>query len=901
MKIYLCIFLFFISASAFTQPASRDTLSELLKNKRNYNQIEQIIGNYYQNRPQGRGTGYNQWLRWLWFNRTRLDQSGNITNPAQRAELALLNYNNSMGNFGNNFTAAGIPTWQSIGPTNYTSLANDYLWGLGRIDRVAFHPADANIFYAGTAMGGLWGTQNGGTSWQHLTAEIPLQSISGVVCSYSDANTLYILTGDGEATGYFNYMDASASTGIYKSTNAGATWSKVHSFSTVNPTRGYQLVQHPTNPETLYACTSTGFILTVNGGQTWTQRTIAEKRDLVFHPLYPDIAYADGSNSNVILYHMPNDTTFVNINTNITGGSIQFKQGIAIAVSANEPNTVMIIAGKTNGTLGADFEGLYKGTLAYNFTFPNLSTLAIITVRTTPNILGGHVLGTDPGGQATYDLGIALNPSDATKLVTAGLCVWKSTDQGVSNMTAATEYFSDVATTTPYIHPDVHKVVYNPLNNYLYALSDGGIYVSTDNGGTWTEKTKTMSITQYYNISGAENYPNLILGGTQDNGTFYRKSTSFNFKRVRGADGFSTAINPKDTSKIYWTENHSLKKSTSGGNNHVTIKNFTNTSFSAGSFPEIRLNPDYPDTLVAFTYGIMEVSKNGGSTWNVLYPSGIRDFSFCMNTFSKALFLTGAGEVKVCNDIFAAAPVVTSTLSVPPGGSYFKIATFPTSGELVWIGAGNYAATNRVMFSGNGGTTPWTDITGTLPALPINCMAADANGYIYVGTDIGIFVRGLGDADWTPYSNGLPRVAVTGLVINNSSGLLTASTLGLGVYRTNLFSSCSATENLSGFYEGQYYFQASSSVGTTATISESAGTNVVFKAGSHVVLSPGFLAKRGGDMRAIIGPCNSGIPSIIGTSNQSRNVFHKKPLELSQDKTPETLKVKKSGKITTDK
>lgn len=902
MKKFICILLLFICTNAFAQIGSSDTLSELIKDKRNYNQIEQIIGNYYQNRPKGKGTGYNQWLRWLWFNRTRLDQFGNITNPAQRAEDAVQNYNNTMGSPGNNLTAAGIPTWQSLGPTNYSSMANDYGWGLGRIDRMAFHPTNPNVFFVGAAMGGLWGTQTGGTSWFHLTAEIPLQSISGVVCSYSDPNTLYIMSGDGEAFGYFNYLEASKSSGIFKSTDNGGTWSKVYSFDPANAPRGYQLVQHPTNPETLYACTDAGIFVTVNGGQTWSQKYTGEIRELLFHPQYPDIAYADSANRKMVLFYMPNENTFQNISANNTGTDIGYARALAIAVSANTPNTVMIIVGSSDD----GFKGLYRGVFVYNSVSPTLSYINLSTVRTTPNIVGGDILGNTPGGAASYDLCIALNPSDANKLITGGACVWKSTDQGVSNMTAATEYFSNNATITPYIHPDVHKVIYNSLNNYLYALTDGGIYESADDGDTWTEKTKGMSITQFYSISGAENYPNLILGGTQDNGTFYRKLNSANFKRVRGADGFSTAIKPNDTTKIYWTENFNVYKSTSGGSNNFSILAFPNSSFSAGLFPEVRLNTEFPDTLVAFTGGSanvggsMKVSKNGGTNWAGIYNYGVRDFSFCTNAPSKAFFVNEFGSVRVCQDIFAATPVISATDSVPPGNSYFKIVTSPTNGDYVWIGAGHYGTLRRVMFSPDGGGT-WINKAGSFPALPVNCMAMDLNNNLYVGTDIGIFVRGFSDADWTPYSNGLPRVPVTSLVVNNTGGFLTASTLGLGIYRTNLFSACNAAENIAGSYVGQYYFQASSSITTTATVSESTGTNVVFKAGGSVVLSPGFLAKRGGDMRAIIGPCNSGIPSVTGTANQNRNILNKRPIELPRDKTPEAPKVMKSGIITTGK
>lgn len=861
-KIILSLLLSYCVSHGFAQ-TTNDTLKTLLAGTTKYAAIETTVLNFYSTRFKGKGSGYNQWLRWLHFNRDRVSPEGDVTNISERTVSAI----NEIP--GNNFTSSpqSMASWSSIGPLSYSSLTNDYLWGLGRIDRIAFHPTNANIFYVGTAAGGLWKTANGGSNWACLTQELFTPGISGIVCSYIDPNTLYVLTGEGEGTfGYFNYMGAGTSTGVYKSTNGGNTWTKTGALFDDNKYIGFQLIQHPTKPDVLYAATDKGIYCTVNGGDRWVRSTAVETRDIVFHPQRPEFIYADRV-TELKLYLCTEDTTteLVDISGVVNSGSY-----VTMAVSVAEPNTVMLMTSKSAGASGHDFKGLYKGTFTYNATTPSSSTVVFSTVITTPNILGGAADGSSAGGQAWYDMGMALKPSDANTLITAGLCVWRSTAQG-TGIAAVTKYFNYQSEAIAYIHPDVHRVAFNPVNNYLYALTDGGVYRSTNDGTTWTDISAGMSITQYYNIAGAESNANLILGGTQDNGTFFRKDNTASFKRVRGADGFSSAIKPNNTNIIYWTENNSLKKSTNGGDNIISLKDFPTTTFNSGAFPEVRLNMEYPDTIAAFTNGIIILSKNAGTVWDTIGYFSARDFSFCGDDNNKAYVVRGIQTLYVCDDIFAATPVWNAkpTLSATP--DYINIVTFPTYSNWIWLGAGGYTATNKVIFSENGGDT-WSDKTGSLPNLPINCMAVDLSATLYVGTDVGIFIRRIGDSDWSPYSNGLPRVPVTEIVINNTAGLIRISTLGRGVWSTNIVdaANCNFSQSVAGTYYGQYYFQASNNITGTGFIAGSAGTKVDMKAGSYITLNPGFIANKGSVMTTAIGPCYTGIPAVVQQYNEMK-------------------------------
>jgi hypothetical protein len=884
MKKIVILFLCCFCTSYIFAQTTNDTLKTLLTGKTKYEAIEATVLNFYSSRFKGKGSGYNQWLRWLYFNRDRVTAEGDITNTYVKTSEALSNMPTS--NLTKNIES--MSTWNSLGPTSYTSLTTDYLHGLGRIDRIAFHPTNANIFYVGTASGGLWRTNNGGTNWACITEELPTPSIAGIVCSYNDPNTLYVLTGEGEGSyGYFNYMEAGNSTGVYKSTNAGLTWTKTAPLFTDNQYVAFQLIQHPTKPNVLYAATDKGLYCTINGGDSWVRSTTDQIRDIVFHPQRPEFIYADAVDE-LKLFFCTNDTTITSINVS---GGLNSGSFVAMAVSPAQPNTVMLMTSKGNAS-GDDFKGLNKGTFTYNAFNPSTSTLSFSNVIFTPNILGGAVNGSSAGGQAWYNMCIALKPSDANTLITGGLCVWRSTAQGAS-MTAITKYSNLQSDAIAYIHPDIHRVAFNPLNDNLYALTDGGIYKSTNDGTSWTDITAGMSITQYYNIAGAESNANLILGGTQDNGTFFRNTNSANFKRVRGADGFSSAINPDNTNIIYWTENESLFKSINGGNNVSSIKVFPTTSYNSGVFPKVKLNLDYPDTLTAFTKSIVVLSKNAGANWDTIRNIGARDFSFCGDNNSKAYIVTGGSSLQVCTNIFAATPSWISKPTLSTGTLYTTLVTFPTYSDWVWLASGSYLATNKVIFSQNGGTT-WTNLTGSLPNLPINCMAVDLSATLYIGTDVGVFIRRIGDSDWSPFSNGLPRVPVTEIVINNTAQLIRISTLGRGVWSSNIVnvSNCNFTESIAGSYYGQYYFQASNNIVSTGIIVGSAGTQVDLKAGSYISLNPGFIATTGAVVTAVISPCYSGIPDL-SKQNINLGTLPKKKIDTVDKVKPTSTEAEK--------
>ncbi|HSK12541.1 MAG TPA: hypothetical protein VK907_04950, partial [Phnomibacter sp.] len=200
------------------------------------------------------------------------------------------------------------------------------------------------------------------------------------------------------------------------------------------------------------------------------------------------------------------------------------------------------------------------------------------------------------------------------------------------------------------------------------------------------------------------------------------------------------------------------------------------------------------------------------------------------------------------------------------------IAVRPNNSATVWATIGGFSAGNKVFRTTTGNSNPatWTNVSGTLPNVPVNCIAVDASNNAYIGTDIGVYYRGSTMTNWMPFYNFLPRVPVTSLILNETAGVIKAVTFGHGVWESPVYSACPANITLSGTQTGYKVYEAGTSLSSSADIFGGDNTEVFYKSGSRVELTPGFLARAGNSaFKAYIGPCGNGIPTLDSTSAES--------------------------------
>ncbi|MEO7265447.1 MAG: 3-coathanger stack domain-containing protein [Ferruginibacter sp.] len=800
---------------------------------------------------------YLRWKRWEYYNSSRLDENGNIIpNVNRKIYDGWKDYVNTSP-LHINAPQSSYSSWNVFGPTTVTRYGNGYNSGYGRVNCIAFHPTLANYLLVGTPQGGIWKTTNNGTSWFSLTDNLPSSSIGGLVWDRTNSNVIYALTGDGDASGggfVSGYGYNVPSLGVFKTTDGGITWFLTGNFpGVVGNFYGYKLMQHPSSANTLFAATTDGIYKTTNGGTTWTQVQVGNFTDIEFKPGNPTIMYAAQRSSSSPFWRSTNSgDTWATASTGLTTSSSR----IAIGVSANQPDYIYVLAGGATGF--GSFRGLFRST--------STGTPSFSVRSTTPNILGYPNNGSDEKDQAGYDLGIEVDPANASTVITAGINIWRSTDGGSTyGGTSRTQWYDNPAG-IDYVHADVHNVTYNPLNNYLYSVSDGGVGYSTDNGANWTFISGILQILATYHADYYEADANIIGCGAQDNGTNIRYTASNTYRHIYGADGFDCVIKSNDPNTIVYVANDQIHKTTSGGTSETDV-----SPAGLGNFAQIARDYNTNTRIFAGDGSNIYRSTDFGSTWTTFSLGfGSRVLTTCPSN-SNRLYCSNGSTLLRSDDATTTCTFTTKsgTTGYPTGVNLTGVEVWPSNSLVIYASFGGYVAGRKVYSSTSGGDS-WTNISGSLPNVACHSIAVDASNTVYVGTDVGVFVKSSAMTDWQPFYNYLPRTPVSELMINNTSGRIYACTFGRGNFYTDLYSTCPVSLNIVGNYSGASFYEASSTVTSTATASQGSGNNMALKSGGYVRMDPGFEIKNGSEYVAYIAPCNTGgIPLKVQTIDET--------------------------------
>jgi hypothetical protein len=892
-RVILIVVLLLTQTSTDAQPKFiPDALKAKLQGKTKLVDIMKVVDKFYTEEQEGKNiikkdneeqeeeNAYNHWKRWEWWMSSHLDANGGFVNINQRNAEALnavdqkwnAEINRAVGATAKSSsnvrdretgtalsredgTARAFGDWSVLGPTGDGTGPGD-IKGVGRIDRIAFHPTDANTIYVGAPSGHLWKTINGGTNWASVTDGLPAAGIAGVAISPTNGNIIYVLTGDGDSysPGYlvYDFGSSQASIGVYKSIDGGVSWTKTGNFpGTVGDYEGHRLKVSPTNGNYLMATTSQGIFRTIDGGVSWTQVKTGEHWDIEFKPSSDSTVYATSGGA---IFYSTQGGRSGTWNTATTDFSVASARRIELAVSANNANYVYALCGAVPSS------GTYTGI------FRSVNSGVSFTRRSnTPNILGSSTTGTGTGEQSDYDLGITVKATDAERVAACGLCVWRSNgSNGASTMVSSTIYRESFGAASAYIHPDVHDVQYSPLNGNLYAATDGGFYRSTDDGVTWTILNAGLITTQFFGLAmrdaDADGDADGIgfLAGAQDNGMKFRPfSGATVFDHVICCDGYGTAIDADDPNILYMNINGSFYKSINAGVSTTLISSVT-------FFSPIAI--DYLDPDTVYVGGSNTLRSFNGFTSSTSFAGNTRrELTTCPS--NQARLYGSAGTNIIRSDDRAATWTTKSGTAGWPVGTFTinDIDPYPTNSLEVYACFGGYSAGNKVMRSTTGGDS-WTNWSGSLPNVPTYSLAVATEG-VYVGTEIGVFFRGYGMTDWVPFYNDMPRVAVTELEVNNN-GFIYASTFGRGAWLGDRRTACNVLETISGALNGAYYYEASDQLNATITATGTNGTEIFMQGGNSVTLNPGFEVKAGAFFKGYIAPCsNGGIPTAARTAN----------------------------------
>ena len=568
---------------------------------------------------------------------------------------------------------------RSIGPAGMS----------GRVTSIDVVVNDPGVIYLGTASGGVWKTENSGTTWAPIFDEQGILNIGTVAIQQSNPSVVWVGTGEGNPR---NSLSIGA--GIFKSIDAGKTWK----FMGLEKTRDiHRIIIDPTDPNTVYVASignpysehpERGVYKTTDGGDSWKKILYTNDTsgcaDLVMDPVNPNKLIA------AMWQHRRTPWSFYSggkgsgLYMTMDGGRNWKKLGkedglpegdlgrIGLAIANSEPKRVYAMVEATKNGLYRSDDGGFKWELIN-------SDPAYVTTR------------------AFYFQDIRVDTKNENRLYSLYQPIAVSEDAGKSFR---------VNVPDAKIHADHHAMWISPVDpSYIIEGGDGGISISHDKGKTWRFEEQ-LPLGQFYHINVDNQLPYHVMGGLQDNGSWRGPGytwidggiRNYHWDDLAGGDGFDVAPDPEDPNWVYaMSQGGNLSKyNVSTGERAIIrppapdLKTRLRFNWNAG----LALDPLDSKTVY---YGSQFVHKstNKGLTWEIISPdltTNNKEQQKQDENGGLSIDITGAENY---NSILCIAP------------------SFKQNG-VIWCGTDD----GNVQLTRDGGKS-WNSFRGKIPGLPI--------------------------------------------------------------------------------------------------------------------------------------------------------------------------------------
>jgi hypothetical protein len=637
---------------------------------------------------------------------------------------------------------------------------------------LAVHPTDGSTIYAGSLSGdpsaaggcGLWKTTNGGVTWRPIADSLPSLLVSDVVIDPTNPSRLFITTRDRQRAG----------NGVYRSIDAGSTWSRISTDERLN---GRILLLDPDAPNVHFHAGKEAVYRSTNSGSTWEAVLDDgdEITDLVMDRSDPQRLYAgvkDDAGAGGVYRTQDGGDSWERL-TGCPGRELP-------GPSANTTIRLAISGARLYASFrpkGAEWT-LYRTTGA------------------TCSVGGRAEQAWERGWQAGPEVASAIwsflyaDPVDGDFVYATGTNFHVSTDGGMN--------FSVVKDP----HADHHAFATDPRNPaIIYTGCDGGIYKSTDHGaiGSWTFVGKGMTITEFYDLADAATDPNLLIGGTQDNGTIRYSGPSTVWEHIRGGDGAGVEIDPTDHDTLYGIGQYvgSIARSTDGGG-FQSIGGGLPIGTECFN-PPFHVHPKVPTTLLASCGALWRTTNPAPpGDWNKIFQPDVGSVTASAVDPATDRYYAGTSR----GEIFAGpsgtgwTKVFGYTDAVPSGGTprVTDIQFDPAADAVMYATFDTPEAGRIFRFTVSATGANGRDITADLPdgAHPRTLAVDRMKPFtLFVGIITGGVFRGTSaDAGttwrWPAYNDGLPAaIDVRRLLAHPKTGVLRVGTYGRGAFEVD--------------------------------------------------------------------------------------------------------------------
>ena len=559
-------------------------------------------------------------------------------------------------------------------------------WG-GRVSRAAGVPGNPNVYFAATASGGVWKSENGGRDWSSVFDDQPISSIGSIAIAPSDPNVVYVGSGEANIRG-----NVAAGNGIYKSVDGGKTWSHVWKQEGQIGT----MTVHPKNPDIAFAAVlghafgpnpERGVYRTTDGGRTWKQVLKKDAdtgaSDVALDPSNPNIVFAGLWQARRRPWEMtsggPGSSLWVSRDggdkwEQLTGGGlpegIWGKVGVAVAPSDGRRVYALIEAEK--GGLFRSDDGGESWTLA----------TADRKLRQ----------------RAWYYTVLTVNPVNPDEVWVPQVPMLKSIDGGRTFEIVPGMH-----------HGDNHDLWIDPTNpKRMIAAHDGGVDVTVDGGETWF--LPPLPIGQLYHVSVDNRVPFHVAGSLQDIGTTQGPSNSLTSAGIRNTDWHSVGggeagwvvSDPSDPNIVYAGEYLGIITRYDDRTGHTrTIGAWPdNPSGWAGQdmryrfqwTAPIHVSPHDPKTVYHGAQVLFRTT-DGGQSWTPISGDLTRDDK--------------------TKQQWSGGPITGDNTGVETYCTIFVVAESPLRAGLIWAGSDD----GLVHVTEDGGKS-WRNVTANVPGLP---------------------------------------------------------------------------------------------------------------------------------------------------------------------------------------
>lgn len=684
----------------------------------------------------------------------------------------------------------------------------------GRIADLVIHPDKEHTWYVAVGSGGVWKTENAGTTWKSIFDGQASYSIGCITLDPQDPEVVWVGTGENVGGRHVGYGD-----GIYKSEDGGQTWKNMGLKASEHISK---IIIHPENPDILWVAAQgplwspggeRGLYKTTNGGETWTRQLGDDEftgaTDILIDPRDPDVlyvatwqhhrtvaAYMGGGEKTALYKTKDGGEKWNKLSTGLPKGNLG---KIGLAMSPQNPNVVYAaieLDRRTGGLYRSDNRGA--------------------SWKKMSSAVSG---GTGPH----YYQELYASPAAFDRLYLVDASMQVSTDGGKT--------FTRMNDQS--MHGDYHAMAFKEGDpNYILMGTDGGVYESFDLEKTWRFMAN-LPLTQFYKVAVDDKEPfYTVYGGTQDNNTQAGPSRTDNTSGIRNADweivlfadGHQPATEPGNPDIMYaeWQEGNLVRVDRRTGE-IVYIQPQPEKGEPAERFnwdSPILVSPHKPTTIFHASHRVWK-SENRGDSWTAISPDLTKnqeritmpimgkkqswDSPWDMYAMSTYNTITSLAQSPVNKDLIYAGTDDGLIQVTPDGGTNWgkiEVSALPGVPETAFVNDikadlfdentvyvcldnhkyGDYKP--YLLKSTDRGNT-WSSIASNLPERQMVWRIVQDHvkpKLMFVAAEFGIYFTVDAGREWVKLTGGAPTISFRDLAIQRRENDLVGASFGRGFY-----------------------------------------------------------------------------------------------------------------------